>query len=69
MNTKPDDPDATEDAALPSGERSHVDGSTGVDNRIDGEEVPVPPDTLTPEQERQRQHDKRLPEQRKTPIV
>ncbi len=33
-----------------SGEQSHVDGNSGISNRIDNEELPDPPTELTEEQ-------------------
>jgi hypothetical protein len=29
-----------------SGEQSHMDGNSGLDNKIDGEEMPDPPDLV-----------------------
>lgn len=33
-----------------SGEQSHVDGNSGISNRLDDEELPDPPTELTSEQ-------------------
>lgn len=33
-----------------SGEQSHIDGNSGISNRIDNEELPEPPTELTSEQ-------------------
>lgn len=36
-----------------SGEQSHVDGNSGIANRIDGEDLPDPPEAITREQARE----------------
>lgn len=52
-----------------SGEQGHADGNSGIDNRIGGDVVPAPPETLTPEQERQRGHHAPVPDRRRSNVL
>jgi len=52
-----------------SGEQSHVDGNSGIDNRIDGQALSDPPETITAEEERQRCHDGLMPDKRNAKVM
>lgn len=52
-----------------SGEQGHADGNSGIDNRIGGDALPDPPDTLTSEQERQRRHHAPVPDRRRKGVL
>lgn len=44
MRNNTDDIHDVSDDDGPTGQQSHQDGNSGIDNRIDGEGVPAPPD-------------------------
>lgn len=47
-----------------SGEQSHVDGNSGLDHRVGGIALPVPPSELTREQQEQQEQSMPVPDQR-----
>lgn len=52
-----------------SGEQSHVDGNSGLDNLIDGEALPDPPDTMETSKLRELQKHAPTPTRRDNDIV
>jgi len=52
-----------------SGEQSHVDGNSGIDNRINGQVLSDPPETITAEEERQRRHTGLMPDKRNAKVM
>ncbi len=52
-----------------SGEQSHVDGNSGIDNRLDGEVLPDPPEEISEEQARQRRHRAKTPTKRESDVM
>lgn len=52
-----------------SGEQSHIDGNSGIDNRIDGEELSDPPEEITREQAKEYARQGKTPTKRKSDII
>lgn len=52
-----------------SGEQGHVDGNSGLDNLIDGEALPDPPDVVDVEQARALEHRAPTPTRRKGGVL
>lgn len=61
--------DRDDDSGEKSGEQSHVDGNSGIDNRIDGRVLSDPPETMTAEEERQRRHGGLMPDKRNARVM
>ena len=51
-----------------SGEQSHVDGNSGISNRIDNEELPEPPTELTEEQADEAHRNAKTPTRRDSKV-
>jgi hypothetical protein len=52
-----------------SGEQSHIDGNSGLDNLIDGEALPDPPDQISGEEARELERRAKTPTRRKGEII
>jgi len=52
-----------------SGEQSHMDGNSGIDNRIDGEEMPDPPDLVRRAQAKELERRAKKPTRREDDIL
>jgi hypothetical protein len=52
-----------------SGEQSHMDGNSGLANKIDGEEMPDPPDAVTRAQAREMERHAKTPTRRNDDIL
>ncbi|MFC7298265.1 hypothetical protein [Herminiimonas aquatilis] len=51
-----------------SGEQSHIDGNSGISNRIDNEELPEPPTELTEEQADEAHRNAKTPTRRDSKV-
>lgn len=51
------------------GEQSHVDGNSGMENLIDGETLPDPPDEVTREEAREMERRAKTPTKRHSDIM
>jgi hypothetical protein len=52
-----------------SGEQSHIDGNSGIANRIDGEELPDPPEEITRDQAKEFARVGKTPTKRNSNII
>lgn len=52
-----------------SGEQSHVDGNSGISNRIDGKTLPEPPTEISRQQSEEDERHAKMPTKRKSDIL